>query len=82
MASKRKIYLVLFNEKLPKGIMAAKHSMIDENQFQVLMQQDDATITRKDGAKYTVRDRRLFEYKELDGSITLFVVCDAIKLKP
>lgn len=57
-------------------------SMIDESTAKVLLQDARATITRKRGGKFLVVDRRLFEVDNVDGTTTLYIICDVERVKP
>ena len=80
--SSRTYYLVLFDEARAKGCANALPSVLDEEAANVLLQDARPTVTRKDGSKYLVTQKRMFEYRNLDGSKTLFIIADCIKLKP
>lgn len=81
MAS-RTYYLVLF-EAGRTGVTSALKSILSEQSAELILKDvGRPTITRKeDGKKYLIMDKKLFEYKNLDGSITLFIVCNAEKIK-
>lgn len=74
-------YLVLFDEAKPKGVSFAMHSLLTEETVKVVLQDDNATITRNTGEKYTITNKRLFDYKNTDGKMSLMIVADAKRVK-
>ncbi len=57
-------------------------SVIDEETANILLVDANPTIERKkEGKKFQVTQKRLFEYKNPDGTKTLFIVCDANRIK-
>lgn len=56
----------------------ARQESINEETAKVLLQEANATIIRKN-VKWKVQDKRLFEYANLDGSVTLVIIVDVIK---
>lgn len=75
-------YLIIYDNSFPKGVSAAKPSILNEHEARVLFQEQNPTIERKkENKKYQVTSKRLFEYKNTDGSLTLFIICDADRIK-
>lgn len=72
-------YLVLFEEGKSKGCANAMPSIVDEKTTSVLLQDDNATIYRKNGT-FTITGKRLFEVVNVDGSKTLYIVCDVKRI--
>lgn len=78
----RTYYLVLYEEGKSKGANNAMPTILDEESAKVIMQVANPTIERKkEGKKFQVTSKRFFEYNNLDGSKTLFIVCDCVKVK-
>lgn len=78
----RTYYLVLYDERFPKGVIHAMPSILDQEAANVLLQDANPTIERrKEGRKYQVLSKRMFEYSNLDGSKTLFIICDVKRIK-
>lgn len=75
-------YLVIYEENKPKNCATALPSILDEETAKILLQQGDPTIERKrENKKFQVLNKRFFEYKNVDGSVILFIVCDAKTIK-
>lgn len=75
-------YLVIYDEKMAKGLAGAMPSVIDEEQFNVLAQDANPIIYRNKGKrKFQVTEKRMFNYRNADGSETVFIVCDCARLK-
>lgn len=74
-------YLVLFDEDHGKGAIHALPSVLDEESAKIMLQDANPTVHRKKGGKFQVTEKRIFNYKNPDGSETLFIVCDAKRLK-
>lgn len=78
----RTYYLIIYDNAKPKGAINAMPSIIDEETANVLLVDAYPTIERKkEGMKFQVTQKRLFEYKNTDGGKTLFIVCDADRIK-
>lgn len=75
-------FLVIYDEKTPKGLAGAMPSVIDEDQANVMMQDANPIIYRNKGKrKFQVTEKRMFNYQNADGSETVFIVCDCTRLK-
>lgn len=78
----RTVYMVMYEQGKPTGCNMAMHSILDEHDANVMMQDARPTVTRKDGkraGKYLVMSKRLFEVKNPDGSLTLYIICDCVR---
>lgn len=80
--SNKTYYLVIYDEALSKGANYAMPSVLDKESAEVILQDALPTIDRKkNGRKYQVTQKRLFNYKQPDGTEVLFIVCDAVKIE-
>ena len=74
-------YLVIYDESQQKGVSSALPSVLDEEAAKIMLQDANPTVHRKaNGRKYQVTSKRLFVYKNLDGTETLSIVCDATRI--
>lgn len=74
-------YLVLYDVNQPRGVNFAFPSILDEQTAEVILREDSPVIHRKKGGKFKVIEKRLFEYSNIDGSKTLFIIVDATRYK-
>lgn len=75
--SKKIYYMVLYENGRPTGVNFAMPSVLDEVDSNKMLQPGMPTIERKaNGKKYQVTSKRIFNYKGIDGSDILFIVCD------
>ncbi len=80
--SKREYYLVVYDEEKTKMCINAMPSILDEDAAKIFMYDASPTITRKDGRKFLVQQKRMFEYTHPDNHKTLFIIVDCKKIKP
>ncbi len=83
MSNKRMYYLVIYdNAVAQKGDSVALKSIISEAGVNIILQDAGATITRKEcGNRYKITSKKIFEYVNVDGSKTTFIIADADKQK-
>lgn len=80
--SARTYYMVLYDDSKSKGAINAMPSILDEETARVMLQEANPTVDRKKGGmKFQVLEKRLFEYKNVDGSTTLFIIADVKRIK-
>lgn len=71
-------YLVIYDKSLPKGVNFAMPTILSKEDANVLLQDAMPIIDRKkNGRRYKVTEKRIFNYHNKDGDETLFIVCDA-----
>ncbi len=75
-------YLVIYDKAQQKTANFAMPSILDKESADVLLQDALPVIDRKkNGRRYQVTEKRLFNYKQPDGSEVLFIICDAVRIE-
>ena len=76
--SEKTYYMVLYDNSKPKGVTFAMPSVLDKENADIMLQSGMPTVDRKaNGKKYQLTGKRYFNFKNTDGTETLFIICDA-----
>lgn len=80
--SKKTYYMVLFDDAQAKGVNFAMPSVLTEEDAKLMMEPGNPTVDRKaNGRKYQVNEKMMFNYKNTDGTETLFFICNCSEIK-